>query len=127
MSDPIQPSAKISVPEDFVFGEVPPIPKAPVAPRRAAVPAPAAISPPSLGPLAAFVGVWNGSGFNTIFRPDNSKTPTGLPIPVPAGPLPKTDNILELNITSESLSFSPSLGSVPNRGSDPEGDIFLNG
>jgi hypothetical protein len=123
MSDPIKPSAKISVPEDFVFGEVSPVPKAPVSPARAATAAsPVPISTPSLGPLVAFVGVWNGSGFNTIFRPDNSKSPTPLPTPVPA-----TDNILELNITSESLSFSPSLGSVPNRGSDPEGDIFLNG
>jgi hypothetical protein len=122
MSEPIEPSAKIAVPEDFVFGEVPPIPKAPGV-RAAAAP----ISPPSLGPLVAFVGAWNGTGFNTIFRPDNSKTPTKLPIPVTAGPPPATDNILELNLTSESLSFSPSLGSVPNRGSDPEGDIFLNG
>lgn len=76
---------------------------------------------PSLGPLVDFKGNWHGTGFNTIFRPDNSKTPT--PLPVPAG----GDNILELNLTNETLSFSPSLGSVPNRGSDPQGDIFLNG
>jgi hypothetical protein len=130
MSELLKPSAKISLPEDFVFGEVSPIPKALVeapAVRPAAAPPPVAISPPSLGPLVAFVGAWNGRGFNTIFRPDNSKTPTPLPTPVAAGPLPATDNVLELNITSESLSFSPSLGSVPNRGSEPEGDIFLNG
>jgi hypothetical protein len=42
-------------------------------------------------------------------------------------PVPVSDNILELNLTSESLSFSPSLGAVPNRGSNPQGDIFLNG
>jgi len=76
---------------------------------------------PSLGPLADFNGNWHGNGFNTIFRPDNSKTPT--PLPIPAG----GDNILELNLTNETLSFSPSLGSVPNRGTDPQGDIFLNG
>jgi hypothetical protein len=34
---------------------------------------------------------------------------------------------LELNLTSESLSFSPSLGSVPNRGTATQQDIFLNG
>ena len=34
MSNPIKPSAKISVPEDFVFGEVSPVPKAPVGPAR---------------------------------------------------------------------------------------------
>jgi hypothetical protein len=44
------------------------------------------------------------------------------PIPFRVG-----DNILELNLTSESLSFSKSLGSVPNRGTTPQGDIFLNG
>ena len=68
------------------------------------------------------MGTWNGNGFNTIFRPNNSVTPTALPIPVTPG-----DNILELNLTSESLAFSPSLGSVPNRGTTPQGDIFLNG
>jgi hypothetical protein len=34
--------------------------------------------------------------------------------------------VLELNLTAESLSFSPSLGSVPNRGM-VQGDLFLNG
>jgi hypothetical protein len=84
------------------------------------------VLPPPLGPLAAFVGDWVGNGFNTIFRPDNTVTPTPLPNPVPPPPPPR-DNILELNLTSESLSFSPSLGSVPNRGTTPQGDIFLNG
>jgi hypothetical protein len=41
--------------------------------------------------------------------------------------VPVSDNILELNLTSESLSFSPSLGSVPNRGSAAQQDLFLNG
>lgn len=35
--------------------------------------------------------------------------------------------MLELNFTKEALSFSPPLGSVPNRGSGSQGDIFLNG
>jgi len=109
MRDPIRLTATISLPTDFKIEEV--------VPMRTIVPTP----PPSLGPLAAFVGNWSGNGFNTIFRPDNSKTPTVLPVPV------ASDNILELNLTSESLSFSPSLGSVPNRGSNPQGDIFLNG
>jgi hypothetical protein len=65
-----------------------------------------------------------GSGFNTIFRPDNPETPTAPTLPIPA---PTLDNILELNLTSESLSFSPSLGIVPNRGSGAQGDIKLNG
>ena len=112
MSEPIKLTAAISLPKDFEFNEVVSAPKV----RSTGAPL------PSLGPLAAFVGTWRGSGFNTIFRPDNPKTPTVLPIPVPVG-----DNILELNLTSESLSFSPSLGAVPNRGSNPQGDIFLNG
>jgi hypothetical protein len=112
MSDP-KPRASIGLPIDFIFGEVRPDHK---------VVGLTAPSPP-LGPLAAFVGDWVGNGFNTIFRPDNSVTPTPLPVPVP----PTTDNILELNLTSESLSFSRSLGSVPNRGTTPQGDIFLNG
>jgi len=72
---------------------------------------------PSLGPLAAFVGTFTGNGFNTIFRPQSAATPTS-----PQG----GDNVLELNLTSETLSFSASLGSVPNRGM-VQGDIFLNG
>ncbi len=77
---------------------------------------------PGLGPLAAFTGTFRGSGFNLIFRPDSAKTPTPLPIPVSG-----SDNVLELNLTLETLSFSPMLGSVPNRGSQAQGDIFLNG
>jgi hypothetical protein len=104
--------ASIRLPLDFLFGDLRPDHKAgaPTAP------------PPPLGPLSAFVGDWVGNGLNTIFRPNNSVTPTPLPVPFPG-----SDNILELNLTSESLSFSPRLGSVPNRGTTPQGDIFLNG
>lgn len=109
MGNPIR--ANISLPSGFKFDEVPP------SARTTGAPTP----PPSLGPLAAFVGNWSGNGFNTIFRPDNPVTPTPLPTPV------SSDNILELNLTSENLAFSPSLGSVPNRGSNSQGDIFLNG
>ena len=73
----------------------------------------------SLGPLTAFTGTFHGSGFNTIFRPDTG-SPTPLPIPATG------DNLLELNLTRESLSFSPALGSVPNRG-EVQPDTFLNG
>jgi hypothetical protein len=110
MSEHTELSAAISLPTGFKIDAVTSL----AAPR-------AAVSPPSLGPLAAFTGTWTGSGFNTIFRPDSTQTPTPLPIPVPG-----TDNILELNLTSETLSFSSSLGSVPNRGM-VQGDIFLNG
>ena len=77
---------------------------------------------PSLDPLAAFAGTFAGHGFNSIFRPNSTATPTPLPIPVTG-----SDNLLELNLTQETLSFSPALGSIPNRGTGPQGDIFLNG
>ncbi len=108
-TNPVNVRSTIAIPDDFIFNQVSPKPDQL-----------ATVATPSLGPLAAFVGDWAGNGFNTIFRPDNTKTPTVLPIPV------TSDNILELNLTSENLSFSPSLGAVPNRG-EVQGDIFLNG
>jgi hypothetical protein len=78
---------------------------------------------PDLGAIAGFTGTFKGAGFNTIFRPqDFAATPTPLPNPA-HGP---DDNILELNLTEETLSFSPALGSIPNRGM-VQGDLFLNG
>ena len=81
--------------------------------------------PPNLGPLSAFAGTFTGRGFNTIFRPDSTKTPTPMPGPVTTTDPP--DNVLELNLTDETLSFSNTLGSVPNRGSGNQADAFLNG
>jgi hypothetical protein len=78
---------------------------------------------PDLGAIASFIGTFRGAGFNAIFRPqDFAVTPTPLPKPA-HGP---DDNILELNLTEETLSFSPALGSIPNRGM-VQGDVFLNG
>jgi hypothetical protein len=107
--DPVSLTPAVSIPSGFQFGQVLPTP-------RLTGPAP---PPPALGPLAAFVGTWTGTGFNTIFRPD-AGSPTTLPTPS------VLDNILELNLTSETLSFSSPLGSVPNRGT-VQGDIFLAG
>ena len=121
MSDSIQPNSSISLPAGFRFGEVPSI--APEPGIRAAAAAPA---DPPLGPLVAFVHEFVGNGFNTIFRPDSVQTPTKLPIDPPP-PAAGIDNILELNLTTESLAFSQSLGTVPNRGTSPQGDIKLNG
>lgn len=70
---------------------------------------------PPLGVLENFTGHFAGTGFNTIFRPNSEPPP------------PATTNVLELNLTTETLSFSGSLGSVPNRGLAPQPDIFLNG
>ena len=82
-------TSTISTPVGFEFGAVPPIfpsGKLPVRP-----PAPPA---PPLGPLAAFVGEWVGNGFNTIFRPDSSTTPT--PMPGPVTTTDPADKVLEL-------------------------------
>ncbi len=115
MADPAPLANALSIPLHF---RINPVRHAGVG-LAAAPPAPALS--PNLGPLAAFTGNWRGQGFNTIFRPDNTKTPTAFNPPI------TSDNVLELNLTTESLSFSNSLGSIPNRGSGTEGDIFLNG
>ena len=108
MSDvPLEPA--FSLPSGFTFGEAPSDPTV----------TPVAGAAPSLGPLTAFTGTFTGSGFNTIFRPDLG-SPTKLPKPE------TDDNLLELNLTQETLSFSPALGSVPNRG-EVQRDAFLNG
>ena len=80
---------------------------------------------PSLGPLAAFTGNFTGSGFNTIFRPESTATPTQFPGAVTT--TDAADNVLELNLTTEILSFQGPLGSVPNRGTGTQADVFLNG
>ena len=108
MNDPRLQNA-LSMPAEFRFDEVSSLAE----PKAAPTPA------PSLGPLAAFSGTFRGKGFNTIFRPDTG-TPTKLPVPA------TDDNLLELNLTAETLSFSPSLGAVPNRG-EVQADINLNG
>ena len=110
MSD--NPKTPVNMTGDFIFSQV-------RGDHKIVTPPP---TPAPLGPLALFVGDWAGNGFNTIFRPQNPLTPTPLP-----HPQPNSDNILELNLTAETLSFSPPLGSVPNRGTNPQPDAFLNG
>jgi hypothetical protein len=117
MSNPIKITAGISLPEDFEFGAVD---DSPTTARALAV----LPTDPPLGPLVNFVGRWKGGGFNTIFRPDNTKSASSMKLPKP---LPPGDNLLELNLTSEALTFSKSLGSVPNRGLATQADAFLNG
>ncbi|KAH7233781.1 uncharacterized protein BKA55DRAFT_679793 [Fusarium redolens] len=79
-----------------------------------------------LGVLAHFFGTYSGFGLNTIFRPNGTKTPTPLPIQPP--PTDLNDNILQLNLTSESLAFAKGrLDDVPNRGLNDQADVMLNG
>ncbi len=81
--------------------------------------------PAPLGVLTNFTGTFTGKGFNLIFRPNSTATPTTFPAKPTQTP---TDNVLELNLTQESLAFPDgSLGNVPNRGNGAQADKFLNG
>jgi len=115
----------------FVFG---PVSEGPPPPGARLVDQVEALPPLPSPPLDKFTGTFIGNGFNTIFRPQNPATPADIkPTPVP-----DFNNVLELNLTSETLTFGvkvvgppppkdacPSLPSVPNRG-EVQGDIFLN-
>jgi len=85
----------------------------------------------SLGVLTQFQGTYVGAGFNIIFRPNNTVTPTTFPdtvAPFPGRQDLASDNVLELNVTSETLAFTQqNIGNVPNRGEGGQGDIFLAG
>jgi hypothetical protein len=102
--------ASLQIPRGFEINEVP---------SQAGVPVPSVEdSAPDLGPLRAFSGTFVGRGFNTIFRPQNPLSPTKLDN---GKTLPDSDNILELNLTVETLAFPDPdddhpLGAVPNRG-----------
>lgn len=85
---------------------------------------PSTTPPPPLLVLDNFKGTFAGQGFNTIFRPQSSATPTKFPNNPTQG---ANDNVLELNLTTETLTFADALGSVPNRGLFAQGDIFLSG
>jgi hypothetical protein len=66
---------------------------------------------PRLGPLAELPGLWMGTGFNMISRPDFQQ---------------KQPFFLEINGTQETLEFTKIGGQIPNRGSK-QNDLFLNG
>ena len=64
----------------------------------------------NLGPLAELAGTWHGTGFNLVARPDFED---------------QTNLFLELNLTSETTSFSPISSSIPNRGfAQPDIELF---
>jgi hypothetical protein len=116
---PDDPTADLT--RDFQWGAVPSLPDE--APDEGSTVFALQAQPP-LGPLENLAGTtFRGNGFNTIFRPQNfALTPTPLPNTA-HGP---DDNILELNLTEETLEFSSPLGSIPNRGF-VQGDINFNG
>ena len=116
MTDIVPTEQDLDLTSGFRWSEVP-------STRERRLAAEAAPAGPALGGIAGFTGTFRGNGLNTIFRPqDFAVTPTPLPNPA-TGP---NDNILEINLTEETLSFSAALGSIPNRGM-VQGDAFLNG
>ncbi|KAE9574091.1 hypothetical protein CGCF415_v006477 [Colletotrichum fructicola] len=88
---------------------------------------------PDLEVLRHFKGTFKGLGFNTIFRPNNTKAGISeLQVPPQGNDAGVTDNILQLNLTAETQVFSTPLssdgnGAVPNRGLDDQQDIGLDG
>jgi hypothetical protein len=94
----------MSLPHDFAFEPVPAVADPQLHPFKT-------IADP-LGPLAQLVGTWEGTGFNTIWRPHH-----------PSG---RQDRFLELNLTSETLVFEEIPGAIPNRGLDQK-DIEMFG
>jgi hypothetical protein len=116
MADTVPTEQVLEETSGFRWSEVPSTPQG----RLAALAAPAE---PDLGGIKGFTGTFHGNGLNTIFRPqDFAVSPTPLPQPAHG----QNDNILEINLTEETLSFSKPLGSIPNRGM-VQGDAFLNG
>jgi hypothetical protein len=116
MTDIVPTEQDLDLTSGFRWSEVP-------STRERRLAAEAAPAGPALGGIAGFTGTFRGNGLNTIFRPqDFAVTPTPLPNPA-NGP---NDNILEINLTEETLAFSTALGSIPNRGM-VQGDAFLNG
>lgn len=111
-------TAQPSSPESLLHGSVPAAP-------TPATPATATNTEAPLGVLSNFSGIFSGTGFNTIFRPNNTTKNNTNNFPIAVNP--PADNVLQLNLTTETLAFSTGLGSVPNRGSGTQGDIFLNG
>ncbi|KAG8534334.1 uncharacterized protein KY384_001178 [Bacidia gigantensis] len=80
-------------------------------------------------PLEQFHGTYAGNGFNLIWRPranDDATFPTtsNASAKTPVGP---NDNILELNLTREQLTFGENIGKIPNRGFLNQPDINLAG
>ncbi|KAM7187563.1 hypothetical protein V8F20_010930 [Naviculisporaceae sp. PSN 640] len=69
-----------------------------------------------------------GGGINMLFRPNNIQNSTKFPNPIsPDPPTPPNNNVLEINLFEEKLTFSKAVAhSIPNRGFKCQGDICLN-
>ncbi|KAF2758205.1 hypothetical protein EJ05DRAFT_439322 [Pseudovirgaria hyperparasitica] len=109
----IADSFKIRQVDDITVARAREAPQVPIAPGPVIEPLP--VNPlveGSLGILSKFVGTFQGTGMNMIFRPNTSGS--GL-----------TDNILEFNLTTEKQTFLQDIGDVPNRGFAGQPDLNL--
>jgi hypothetical protein len=70
----------------------------------------------NLGPLALLSGRWVGTGFNVIWRPDNTGDPNF-----------QVRRFLQLNRTEETLAFDVITSPIPNRGVANQPDITIYG
>jgi hypothetical protein len=92
----------------------------------------AAVTAPSLGVLSNFTGSRVGIGFNAIWRPSSGTRIFENDVPLinrSRTPVPKKPNesISQLNLTTDELAFSKTLGHVPNRGLGSQRDVTLSG
>lgn len=62
-----------------------------------------------------------GTGYNVVWRPRSLK-----PL-VKDEPEGSERDVLQLNLTAETLAFSGNIGDVPNRGADSQEDLILRG
>ncbi len=70
----------------------------------------------NLGSLALLAGQWVGTGFNVIWRPDNTGDPSF-----------EVRRFLQLNRTAETLTFDIINSPIPNRGLANQDDITIYG
>lgn len=73
-----------------------------------------------------------GTGYNVVWRPRSKAPPQNNSTKVDKPqkkdqPEGKRDDVLELNLTAETLAFSGNIGDVPNRGAGAQEDLILRG
>jgi hypothetical protein len=83
--------------------------------------------PGHLGPLADLAGTWTGKGFNQIWRPHEFGVRPHHTDGSDHHLREVHDHFLELNVTSDQITFTPVQGSIPDRGLGRQPDIALFG
>ncbi|KAJ4247423.1 hypothetical protein NW762_013098 [Fusarium torreyae] len=124
--EPTAPTVSISLGKKFEYGPTVLQPDVPivVGPDGSKSTTEEAVT--ALDVLDKFKGTFAGFGFNTIFRPNSKTTKTTSELKNKPTDN-ETDNLLQLNLTAETMVFDKPLGNVPNRGLEDQADINLNG